>query len=332
MNDDGALGLEEEPTPPPVVEPADPSASAGRLVREAREAAGVSLDDMATTLKVPVRKLEALEGDRFDQLPDVMFVRALASSVCRALQVDARPILARLPKNERAPFEITGSTLNTPFKGTSSRSRPSAGSALAFLFSPAVLVVLALLAGAAVLLLSPKLPWIDRFLANRNAAAVSANGAASGPVLPPGGVPDDVADTGSRPNSPSSLVTTGPLTPAPSPAVPDAPAVTAAVPPPAPELPKLAPTLTAASAIAAGEASDLVRFEVRAASWIEVADAAGKQPLRRLLSAGESTSVSGKPPLRVIVGRADAVTVTVRGQPLNIEALARDNVARFEVK
>lgn len=318
MNDDGAFGLEEESPLPPPVEPADPSASAGRLMREAREAAGVSLDDLAASLKVPVRKLEALEADRHDQLPDAMFIRALASSVCRVLHLDARPVLARLPEHQRAPFEGMGGSLNAPFKSTSSRIvRPHGTSVVAVLLNPAVLVVLALLAGAAVLLLAPRLPWIDRFMAGHN--PLSSPQAANEPVLPPGGLSDDVGDTGSRPNAAATVVTTGTLTPAPADAT-------------ASEPPRLQPKVTAASAIAAGEATDLVRFEAREEAWIEVIDAAGKQPLRRLLTAGENITVGGKPPLRVTVGRADAVSVAVRGQPLNIETLARENVARFEVK
>ena len=62
--------------------------SAGTLLREAREAAGLHVSTLAANLKVPVRKLEALEEDRYDLLPDAVFVRALASSVCRTLKVE----------------------------------------------------------------------------------------------------------------------------------------------------------------------------------------------------------------------------------------------------
>src|SRR6059036_2717399 len=76
----------------------DQQLSAGSLLREAREAAGLHVATLAVALKVPVRKLEALEDDRYDQLPDAVFVRALASSVCRTLKIDAQPVLERLPQ------------------------------------------------------------------------------------------------------------------------------------------------------------------------------------------------------------------------------------------
>lgn len=86
------------------------STTAGTLLRQYREALGLSVELLAPTLRVPVSKLEALEADRLDDLPDVMFARALALAVCRQLKADAAPVLALLPgqdvsrlaaKNER---------------------------------------------------------------------------------------------------------------------------------------------------------------------------------------------------------------------------------------
>ena len=67
-------------------------------------------------------------------------------------------------------------------------------------------------------------------------------------------------------------------------------------------------------------------------TWVEVVDATGNAVLRRTLNAGEQVSVAGKPVMRVVVGNAGAVQVKVRGQELDVKALAQDNVARFEVK
>ncbi len=56
--------------------------TAGGLLKEARQAAGMHIAALAVALKVPVSKLEALEADNYAVLPDTVFVRALASSVC----------------------------------------------------------------------------------------------------------------------------------------------------------------------------------------------------------------------------------------------------------
>ncbi|MGA8786291.1 MAG: helix-turn-helix transcriptional regulator, partial [Polaromonas sp.] len=126
--------------------------SAGALLRDAREAAGLHLATLAASLKVPVKRLEALEQDRFDLLPDAVFARALASSVCRMLKLDSTGVLERLP----GPIAPTSTTqnrgINEPF-----RSRNiGLGSTLGVQFSrPAVLAGLALLLGALVLIFLP---------------------------------------------------------------------------------------------------------------------------------------------------------------------------------
>ena len=43
---------------------------------------------LCASLKVPQAKLEAIEADRYQDLPDPTFVRALALAMCRALKVD----------------------------------------------------------------------------------------------------------------------------------------------------------------------------------------------------------------------------------------------------
>ena len=51
-------------TVPPDTPPGPAGTSAGGLLRQAREAAGVHIGALSVALKVPVRKLEALESDR----------------------------------------------------------------------------------------------------------------------------------------------------------------------------------------------------------------------------------------------------------------------------
>jgi cytoskeleton protein RodZ len=42
--------------------------------------------------------------------------------------------------------------------------------------------------------------------------------------------------------------------------------------------------------------------------------------------------VAGVPPLAVVIGRADATRLHVRGKPFDLQPVAKDNVARFEIK
>ena len=90
--------------------------TAGSLLREARQAAGMHIAALAVALKVPVSKLEALEADNYAALPDTVFVRALASSVCRTLKVDPAPVLERLPQAPTTGLARAGGSLNQPFR------------------------------------------------------------------------------------------------------------------------------------------------------------------------------------------------------------------------
>ncbi|WP_462390729.1 helix-turn-helix domain-containing protein [Acidovorax sp. Q11] len=301
--------------------------TAGGLLREARQASGMHIAALAVALKVPVNKLEALEADNFTVLPDTVFVRALASSVCRVLKVDPAPILALLPQSPSPSLAADSAGINAPVKGSVGKSTVSSSS-----FSgngsasrSVGFVVLALLVGALALYFFPR--GEDR----------AASSSASAPVLSsaPDAVPTGAADApaAERPSEPAPA----PAATAPAPTLVAAPALSAAVT----AAPATATAPAAASAPVVGAsapapaadapAGTLV-LRARSESWVQVKDATGALALQRNLAAGESVSVSAQPPLAVVVGRADATEVTVRGKPFDLAAVSRDNVARFEVK
>jgi hypothetical protein len=72
--------------------------TAGALLRTARQSQGLDIATLAALLKVPVHKLQALEQDKPELLADPVFARALAASMCRILQLEAGPVLHRLPR------------------------------------------------------------------------------------------------------------------------------------------------------------------------------------------------------------------------------------------
>jgi cytoskeleton protein RodZ len=291
--------------------------TAGRLLRQAREAAGLHVAALAVSLKVPVRKLEALEDDRYEALPDTVFARALASSVCRTLKVDPQPILDRLPQGHAPRLVPERAAINAPFRAPGDHVGPGWFDQLT---RPVFLVVFALLLGAIVLIFMPT-PVRDEAAA-KPAEAPGVPMAA--PTLTPGA------------EAPAGMTTEASLpSQAPSPAA----AMTSATPG--------AGAATAAPlAVSSGEqpgapvpangnspsASGLVVFKASGPSWVQVTDAKGTVTLRRLMAAGETAGASGNLPLAVTVGSASATSVQVRGKPYDLSPMVKDNVARFEVK
>jgi cytoskeleton protein RodZ len=76
----------------------------------------------------------------------------------------------------------------------------------------------------------------------------------------------------------------------------------------------------------------IISFSASGMSWIKVTDSQGKVTLQKTLAAGETASANGQPPLSVVVGKVDATQVQVRGKTFDLQTVARENVARFEVK
>lgn len=297
-----------EGSPVAVEQAAGPSA--GTLVRQAREAAGLQVDALAVALKVTVKQIEALEADRWDLLPDAVFARALAASICRNLRIDPAPVLARLP--QAAPrLSPGGAGLNEPFRTSNHGSGPDIG---AYLSRPVVLGVLALMLGALVLVLLP---------VPKDAASdeVSAQGApAAAPAAPASAV--------------AGVQLLSEVVPAPAASAPVvAGPVSAPVATPAPASPPVVSVAPAAAASAVAASADgVLSFSASADSWVKVTDARGAVVLSRLLKPGESAGASGALPLSVVVGRADATRVQLRGRPMDLGPLTRENIARFEVK
>jgi len=314
-----------------------PEATAGGLLRQAREAAGMHIAALAVSLKVPVKKLEALEQDRFDLLPDAVFVRALASSVCRTLKLDAAPVLGLLPQTSAPKLTYQGAGINAPFRSPGEGPGPSIWTQVS---RPAVLAGLLLLLGALVLIFLPAIKHDGSNGKTETAdTTMPPGGADTGKPLPVAiagagaglaeiAKPAVAADQPGAPQAAASAAVAVPLSIATLPPAVLSPAPPAAVVAP---MPAAAPAPVAAASQAVMPAG-IVTFRAKGESWVEVTDAKGTVVLRRTLTAGEVAGASGVLPLAAVVGKADLTQVQVRGQAFDLNAVARDNVARFEVK
>jgi cytoskeleton protein RodZ len=85
-----------------------------------------------------------------------------------------------------------------------------------------------------------------------------------------------------------------------------------------------------AAPAAAGEAQLGLKFY--GVSWAEVTDASGRRLFEGLNAADSARTLTGTPPLRVIIGNAPGVSVHLNGQKVGLEGLVRrDGSARFVV-
>jgi cytoskeleton protein RodZ len=290
-----------------------PILSAGQLLREARLKAGVHVAVLSVNLKVPVRQLEALEANEFDADKGPVFYRGLAASVCRQLNLDPAPVLALLPrpsgqlaagKHMLQPTAAPRLSKSESFQTRSSLKVFGLGAlllalTLAFVWMPSPLQW--------TWLEGVKLPWASSdspaevtqevqmvpSQVSSNAVSVSA------PVVP---------------LSPSVAVMPPSVTAS---VLPNSP--TAANSPGAAVLPKSANTVPWV-------------FTASAESWLELRDAQNSVVWSGVLKAGETMRIESPLPVRVVVGRAQAVSVTLRGAAFDLKPHTQVAVARFEVK
>lgn len=341
MRKDPAEAYESLPSLAPEVPGAPRGSSAGAMLKAAREKQGLHIAVLAATIKVSTAKLEALEQDRYAELPNATFVRALAQSVCRSLKVDPRPVLAMLPHADSVPLEPTVGRLNAPFEERNSRD----GTAFALTSKPLFW------AGGVLLAAAVAVYWLPAAWLERGASVVSSSPppgttvAEIKPVPAPAAVPaapspaaGEGAASAAAASSSAAAAPAAPTPPLASPPVPPAP-VAAATPqaaaaPPTPVVepgPAAAPVPVPPAPVAALKPG-IVQLTTTAASWVEVQDGGARILLSRLLQPGESVGVDGALPLRMKIGNASGTQLTFRGQTIDLAPLARDNVARVELK
>jgi cytoskeleton protein RodZ len=288
------------------------SAQAGILLRAAREAQGLHIGALAVALKVPVKKLEALEAGHYELLPDMVFARALALSVCRALKVDATAIMSSLPGVPTAHIKPTDTGINAAFRDTGTSSH---GKLKANLKSPLGVGVIVSLLLIGVMLVWPTDPVSE---------------SAPLPVMPP--TQSDSADQDKAMQA-TAMIGAVPVSPTePVSAASNTATSSAGVSVPAASTPTLVADAKKDLDVAPVGQPALLELTAKGVSWVEVSDATGAPKLRKLTAKGDVLSVYGQVPLTVVIGRTDQVAVAVRGQTLDLTPMAKDNVARFEVK
>ncbi len=82
-------------------------AAVGQLLREAREAQGLTLEDAAVRLRLMHRQIEAMERDDFESLGQPVFARGFVRNYARLLGLDPESLLARMAGAPADPPAVT---------------------------------------------------------------------------------------------------------------------------------------------------------------------------------------------------------------------------------
>jgi len=282
---------------PPAAPPAAPR-SIGERLRAGRERAGLSIAAAAEKLHLDVKVIEALEADRFNELGASVYVRGHLRRYADFVGEPGAELVSSYTARDSRPPPPDLTQVPHPERRTDPRR----------LVTPLVG-----LACAAVLMLA--IWWV-----------LSGSRSGSSNVVAPAtiAVPSDNA---SPPNA----------------AATDAHPTSAVVPNPAPgsATPAAASSTPTATDTASGQSKrddatpvreTRLKLDLTNDSWVEVYDARGERLFYDVASAGSAHSVSGRGPLRVVLGNAAGVTVEVDGKAREIPAAAAEGEgARFVV-
>ena len=75
----------------------------GEELARARAALGLSVADIAQQLKFAARQIEAMEQERFEDLPSGTFARGMVRAYARLLKLDAEPLVGRMASRVAVP-------------------------------------------------------------------------------------------------------------------------------------------------------------------------------------------------------------------------------------
>lgn len=294
----------------------------GAQLKIAREAQALSVADVAHALKISPRQVELLEASAWGELPGHTFVRGFVRNYGRFLRLDTDGLLKQL---EAAPVPRPPQ-LNLP--RSTQVALPHAGEVQRKDFVTMGLGAVLVLVAALAFFLVPDGWWHNDVttIVHRTPDTAPPPAPTAAPAPAPIGDPAMIPGTAAVP-------TEGTLFP---PGSSEASVATAGGSAGAsPTEPAEAPQVMQLSQSAVRDPVSgrmQAEFGVSQLSWVEVRDQAGNLLLAENLPAGARRTVSGVPPLAVVVGNAAGVTLTVNGRTVQLTANPRTSVARVTLE
>jgi cytoskeleton protein RodZ len=276
-----------------VAEPAAP-AGVGAELAAARAALGLSIAEVAQQLKFAARQIEAMEQDRFEDLPSGTFARGMVRSYARLLKLDAEELVGRMAARVAVPDNAAAvASTRRPIPITDSARRTN------LVYGALSVAILGVIAAVA-------LEWQrERSSAERLS------------FVAPAREPKALAE-------PQRLAAASPAAPTVSAPVEMEPAQLASLP----AARESAPAKPSPSApLAEGNRRIVLKFEGQ--SWVEIRGSDGKALMSQLNPAGSEQAVEGRPPFKLIIGNAQQVRLSYEDRQIDLTPHVKVEVARF---
>jgi len=264
----------------------------GALLREARIKRGMSVDDVCSTLHFETKLIDAIEAEKLEQLPTASFVRGYLRSYSRLLEIDAEPIV-------QAYSSVCGddASVITQVVRVKEVSSKDAGPRYAT-WLVVVIVVISLVVWWRAEVLLPS-------AVNNNAA-------------------ETVTETMIIDSSVSDVAAPLEVQAFEEPGLEEAVVEAAQI---------AAPVVAEVEPILSEPVPQLSTLVLRFAddSWVEINDAQGERLYMDVAKAGQTKTVAGEPPFKMLFGNAPAVTLEYNGEIYDHSMHNSKGVARFSL-
>ena len=300
----------------------------GGALRTARESQSLSIQDIASRLRLGPKQIEALETDNFAALPEPTIVRGFIRNYAKQLKINAEPLLDAynvLVPNSDLHRLIVKPSANMKM---TSHKKPKSGRYL--IVGILVLMGLGLWLFYQNYVAKPSPTALSEPVVGANASTTNTE------PLPEAALPaaerEASLQTSTELTMPAAPEAASPLNPTDA-NVGNAPA-TAALPAAASQPAPVAPAASAELPVATLGASGMTKLEFNASqeTWVSVVDASGREIYNKIIFAGSRESIDVTPPVNVTVGNAGATSLTMNGKPVELAPHSRQNVARIKIE
>jgi len=286
-----------------------------------REARAWTIEQVATQLNLAPRQIHALETDNFSALPGMACVRGFIRSYAKLLKIEVEPLLAKIagePPASLIESVQTRRALSTPFSDNarfrtmSGYNAPSKASLFLLL---AVLLAVGVFADY-------QMGWVPAILRVTPTKVQGADSVPMQTVVAP--EPSKVAVVEATNVSQGNATETETAN-----AGTNAKVATEGALEALPAVKEVSDNANVAN-------KNALIFKSKDDSWVEVkrTNATGPNSLlfSRVVKAGSSEEIEIAEPVDVTVGNAAGVEVLLRGTPVDLKSVAKNNIARLNLK
>ncbi|USD22458.1 DUF4115 domain-containing protein [Microbulbifer variabilis] len=301
-------------------------ASPGALLHSAREAAGLSREELSRRLCIIDNTVEWLEEDLYERQPEAVYARGYIRNICRELSIDSAPVLTAYDA-ARPKQQVRKESRRIEMKADALRPARKHGYGLLALLPFVV-------AGAVFwwLYVGPvNIPGLQNSVEQNAAPAETAELSVAEPsvninkiaLAEPGSTQLQVAEAPAQQLEPAGEDV------AEEAQTPKHNALTE------PQVSLQAEDATAQLPATVAQLDEQLQGALRLSfdedSWVEVKDAEGVVLLAGVQQAGSSKNLDGRPPFEVMLGNARATKVVYREQTIESDPIGNRRTRRLIV-